>query len=148
MVWKDLLFGFLVAGAVAVLVPDAVFKAIFPQDLTPVLLVVVHAFLGPVLALLTIIGSMGNGPLAAVLWENGVLFAGVIAFLYADFVVIPSLRINTTYCWIVANQMRMVRDLVKILGARDEHSSTVVDFRRKFAPRLFLDARPIGKIFT
>lgn len=97
MVWKDLLFGFLVAGAVAVLVPDAVFKAIFPQDLTPVLLVVVHAFLGPVLALLTIIGSMGNGPLAAVLWENGVLFAGVIAFLYADFVVIPSLRINTTY---------------------------------------------------
>lgn len=97
MVWKDLLFGFLVAGAVAVLVPDAVFQAIFPQGLTPVLLVVVHALLGPVLALLTIIGSMGNGPLAAVLWENGVLFAGIIAFLYSDFVVIPSLRINTTY---------------------------------------------------
>ena len=97
MVWKDLLFGFLVAGAVATLVPDAVFQAIFPRELSPVVLVVVHALLGPVLAVATIIGSMGNGPLAAVLWENGVLFAGIIAFLYADFVVIPSLRINATY---------------------------------------------------
>ena len=97
MVWKDLLFGFLVAGAVATLVPDYIFQAIFPSDLPAVLLVPIHALLGPVLALLTIIGSMGNGPLAAVLWENGVLFAGIIAFLYADFVVIPSLRINATY---------------------------------------------------
>ena len=97
MVWKDLLFGFLVAGAVATLVPDAWFKAIFPSELGPLLLVAVHALLGPVLAIATIIGSMGNGPLAAVLWENGVLFAGIIAFLYADFVVIPSLRINAAY---------------------------------------------------
>ena len=97
MIWKDLLFGFLIAGAVATLVPDAVFKAIFPRELPPLLLVPIHALLGPVLAIFTIIGSMGNGPLAAVLWENGVMFAGVIAFLYADFVVIPSLRINTKY---------------------------------------------------
>jgi uncharacterized protein len=97
MVWKDLFFGFLVAGAVATLVPDAVFQAIFPQDLPEPLLALVHSVLGPVLALLTIIGSMGNGPLAAVLWENGVLFGGIIAFLYADFVVIPSFRINMAY---------------------------------------------------
>lgn len=97
MVWKDLLFGFLVAGAVATLVPDTWFQAIFPSELAPLLLVVVHALLGPVLALATIIGSMGNGPLAAVLWENGVLFAGILAFLYADYVVIPSLRINAGY---------------------------------------------------
>lgn len=97
MVWKDLLFGFMIAGAIATLVPDAVFQAIFPQDFAPLLLVVVHAFLGPVLAIFTIIGSMGNGPLAAVLWENGVMFAGIIAFLYADYVVIPSLHINATY---------------------------------------------------
>ncbi len=97
MIWKELFFGFLFAGAVATLVPDAVFQAIFPQELPPLLLVAVHALLGPVLAVITIIGSMGNGPLAAVLWENGVLFAGIMAFLYADFVVIPSLRINATY---------------------------------------------------
>lgn len=109
MVWKDLLFGFTVAGVVATLVPDAVFQAIFPQDLNPVLLVLVHALLGPVLAVFTIIGSMGNGPLAAVLWENGVMFAGIIAFLYADFVVIPSLRINATYYgWRFASYLAFV----------------------------------------
>ena len=109
MVWKDLLFGFLVAGGVATLVPDAVFQAIFPQEFMPLLLVVIHALLGPVLALLTIIGSMGNGPLAAVLWENGVLFAGIIAFLYSDFVVIPSLRINPAYYgWRFAAYLGMV----------------------------------------
>ncbi|HEX7011541.1 MAG TPA: permease [Steroidobacteraceae bacterium] len=97
MVWKDLFFGFLVAGVVATLVPDAVFRAIFPTELPLLLLVPLHALLGPALAILTIIGSMGNGPLAAVLWENGVLFSGIIAFLYADFVVIPSLRINAAY---------------------------------------------------
>lgn len=65
--------------------------------------------LGLVLAIFTIIGSMGNGPLAAVLWENGVLFAGIIAFLYADFVVIPSLRINMIYYgWRFAAYLGMV----------------------------------------
>lgn len=109
MVWKELLFGFLVAGAVATLVPDAVFQAIFPRELPMLLLAVVHALLGPALAILTIIGSMGNGPLAAVLWENGVLFAGIIAFLYADFVVIPSLRINARYYgWRFAGYLAVV----------------------------------------
>jgi hypothetical protein len=69
----------------------------------------IHAFLGPVLALATVIGSMGNGPLAAVLWENGVLFSGIIAFLYADFVVIPSLRINASYYgWRFAGYLGLV----------------------------------------
>lgn len=109
MVWKDLLFGFTIAGVVATLVPDAVFRTIFPQDLPQILLVLVHALLGPVLALATIIGSMGNGPLAAVLWENGVLFSGIIAFLYADFVVIPSLRINAAYYgWRFAGYLALI----------------------------------------
>lgn len=109
MVWKDLLAGFTVAGIVATLVPDSVFQAIFPRDLQPLLLVPLHAVLGPVLALATVIGSMGNGPLAAVLWENGVLFSGIIAFLYADFVVIPSLRINASYYgWRFAGYLALV----------------------------------------
>lgn len=109
MVWKDLLLGFSVAGIVATLVPDAVFRAIFPQEMAAVLLVPLHALMGPVLALATIIGSMGNGPLAAVLWENGVLFSGIIAFLYADFVVIPSLRINAAYYgWRFAGYLALV----------------------------------------
>lgn len=109
MVWKDILVGFIVAGAVATLVPDYFFQAIFPQDFSPSVLVVIHALLGPVLAIFTIIGSMGNGPLAAVLWENGVLFAGILAFLYADFVVLPSLRINAAYYgWRFALYLAMV----------------------------------------
>lgn len=109
MVWKDLLAGFTVAGIVATLVPDAVFNAIFPRDLPPFLLVPLHALLGPVLALATVIGSMGNGPLAAVLWENGVLFSGILAFLYADFVVIPSLRINARYYgWRFAGYLALI----------------------------------------
>lgn len=109
MIWKDILVGFIVAGAVATLVPDSFFQAIFPEDFAPVVLVVIHALLGPVLAIFTIIGSMGNGPLAAVLWENGVLFAGILAFLYADFVVIPSLRINAAYYgWRFAFYLAMV----------------------------------------
>jgi uncharacterized membrane protein YraQ (UPF0718 family) len=109
MIWKDILVGFTVAGAVATLVPDAVFQAIFPRELSLILLVVVHALLGPVLAIFTIIGSMGNGPLAAVLWENGILFGGILAFLYADFVVIPALRINAAYYgWRFATYLGMV----------------------------------------
>lgn len=65
MVWKDLLVGFAIAGVVATLVPDAVFQAIFPRGLPAIVLIPIHALLGPVLALATIIGSMGNGPLAA-----------------------------------------------------------------------------------
>ena len=109
MVWKDLLFGFALAGVVATLVPDSWFQAIVPGGMSAVLLVPLHALLGPVLALATIIGSMGNGPLAAVLWENGVLFAGIVAFLYSDFVVIPSLRINASYYgWRFAAYLAMV----------------------------------------
>lgn len=109
MVWKDLLAGFTIAGVVAVIIPDSVFQAIFPEGLSPLLLVPIHALLGPVLALATVIGSMGNGPLAAVLWENGVLFSGIIAFLYADFVVIPSLRINASYYgWRFAGYLALI----------------------------------------
>ena len=117
MIWKELFFGFLFAGAVATLVPDPVFRSIFPQDLPQVLLIVVHALLGPVLAVVTIIGSRGNGPLAAVLWENGVLFSGIMAFLYADFVVIPSMRINVRYYgWRFATYLAFVFTVSAVLA--------------------------------
>lgn len=57
----------------------------------------VHALLVPVLAVLTVIGSMDNGPLAAILFQNGVAFGGIMAFLYSDFIVSPSLKINANY---------------------------------------------------
>ncbi len=97
MVWKELLVGFAVAGLVATLVPSSFFEALFPRDLPGWIEAPLHALIAPLLAILTVIGSMGNGPLAAILWNEGVAFAGIMAFLYADFVVPPSVKINAGY---------------------------------------------------
>jgi len=56
-----------------------------------------HVIVGPVAAFLTFIGSMGNIPLAALLYGKGVSFAGVMAFIFSDLVVFPVLRINAKY---------------------------------------------------
>jgi hypothetical protein len=74
-----------------------VFETVFPGAGPEWLQAVLHALIAPLAAVLTFIGSMGNGPLAALLWENGVAFAGIMAFLAADFVVPPSLKINANY---------------------------------------------------
>ncbi len=97
MAGKEILFGFLVAGAIAALVPRSVFETVFPRVGPEWLQAVVHALIAPIAAVATFIGSMGNGPLAALLWENGVAFAGIMAFLAADFVVPPSVKINANY---------------------------------------------------
>lgn len=97
MVYKEILIGFLVAGFVATLVPDAFFQAIFPTNFPEWITLPLQAILAPVLALITVIGSMGNGPLAAILANNGVLFGAIMAFLYADFNVPPAVKINAKY---------------------------------------------------
>jgi uncharacterized protein len=97
MVWKELLVGFTIAGAIAALVPASFFQALFPSGGPAWVLVPLQALLAPVLAVLTFIGSMGNGPLAAILAENGVAFGAIMTFLFADFVVPPALKINATY---------------------------------------------------
>jgi uncharacterized membrane protein YraQ (UPF0718 family) len=97
MVYKELIIGFLVAGAIAALVPASFFQAIFPEGGSAWYLVPLQALLAPVLAFVTVIGSMGNGPLAAVLANNGVVFGAIMTFLYADFLVPPALKINANY---------------------------------------------------
>ncbi|HWH30870.1 MAG TPA: permease [Mycobacteriales bacterium] len=97
MVYKELIVGFVVAGAVAALVPPSFFQAIFPEGGSDWYLVPVQALLAPLLAFVTVIGSMGNGPLAAVLANNGVVFGAIMTFLYADFLVPPALKINANY---------------------------------------------------
>ncbi len=97
MVYKEIIIGFLFAGFVVTLVPPSFFKAIFPTHLAPWLLVPIQALLAPILAIITVIGSMGNGPLAAILANNGVTFGAIMAFLYADFNVPPAVKINANY---------------------------------------------------
>ncbi len=102
MVWKDVTVGFTIAGIVAVFVPDSFFQTLFINsgngntDFT-FLEILEHVVVGPVAAFLTFIGSMGNIPLAALLFGKGVSFAGVMAFIFSDLVVFPILRINAKY---------------------------------------------------
>lgn len=101
MVWKDVSLGFTIAGIVAVFVPDAFFESLFidsgqGKDLGFFTLLQ-HTLVGPIAAFLTFIGSMGNIPLAALLFDKGVSFAGVMAFIFSDLVVFPVLRINARY---------------------------------------------------
>lgn len=97
MVYKELAVGFLIAGAIAALVPSSFFEALFPSPDAGWWALPVQALMAPVLAVLTFIGSMGNGPLAAILASNGVAFGAIMVFLYADFVVPPAVKINANY---------------------------------------------------
>lgn len=102
MVWKDVTIGFTIAGIVAAFVPDSFFETLFintgsGQNSFSFLTLLEHVIIGPVAAFLTFIGSMGNIPLAALLYGKGVSFAGVMAFIFSDLVVFPVLRINAKY---------------------------------------------------
>jgi uncharacterized membrane protein YraQ (UPF0718 family) len=87
MVWHEILIGFTVAGFVAVLVPAAAWEKLFLVDIAQetgvnFLVALENALLAPFVAAATFIGSMGNIPLATVLNSNGVLFAGIMGFIY------------------------------------------------------------------
>ncbi|MDX1691793.1 MAG: permease [Acidimicrobiia bacterium] len=101
MVWEEILIGFTIAGLVAVLVSERVWTTIFLTDaaasLPGWLVALENAVLAPVVAGLTFIGSMGNIPLATVLAANGVLFAGIMAFIYSDLMVPPLVAVNAKY---------------------------------------------------
>ncbi len=107
MVWKDVIVGFTVAGVISAFVPREFFETLFVGsggDGEPGFLeVLAQVFIGPVAAFFTFIGSMGNIPLAALLFANGVSFAGIMAFIFSDLVVFPVLRVNAKfYGWKMA----------------------------------------------
>jgi uncharacterized membrane protein YraQ (UPF0718 family) len=101
MVWEEILIGFTVAGFVAVLVPASFWAAIFLADfegsLPAWLIALENALVAPFVAAATFIGSMGNIPLATVLNSNGVLFAGIMGFIYSDLMVPPLVKVNALY---------------------------------------------------
>jgi uncharacterized protein len=86
----------LIAGALAAWVPREFWQAFFVSA-DPVWSKIVGPLIGPVVAIISFVCSIGNVPLAAVLWNGGISFGGVIAFLFADLIVLPILDIYRRY---------------------------------------------------
>jgi uncharacterized membrane protein YraQ (UPF0718 family) len=88
MLWKEITIGFLLAGFIGLL-GDDFFNVLFVTDAPPLVRTIENVIAGPLIAVLSFVCSIGNVPLAAVLWSGGISFAGVIAFLFADLIVLP-----------------------------------------------------------
>ena len=92
----DLGLGFLIAGALAAWVPNSVWQSFFLTD-HPALNEVWGPLIGPVISMLSFVCSVGNVPLAVVLWNGGISFGGVISFIFADLIILPILNIYRKY---------------------------------------------------
>jgi uncharacterized membrane protein YraQ (UPF0718 family) len=96
MIWIDIALGLLIAGALAAWVPKNFWQAFF-LSADPIGSKIVGPLIGPIVAIVSFVCSIGNVPLAAVLWNGGISFGGVIAFLFADLIVLPILDIYRRY---------------------------------------------------
>ena len=88
MLYKEISLGFLLAGFIGLL-GDDFFNGLFVENAPAGLRTVENAIVGPIIAVLSFVCSVGNVPLAAVLWSGGIGFAGVMAFIFADLIVLP-----------------------------------------------------------
>ena len=88
MLYKEIALGFLLAGFIGLL-GDDFFNVLFVTDAPPLVRTIENVLVGPLIAVLSFVCSVGNVPLAAVLWSGGIGFAGVVAFIFADLIVLP-----------------------------------------------------------
>ena len=95
-VWMDIVGGLLIAGALAAWVPSEFWQSFFLVN-HPVIARIWGPIVGPLVAVIAFVCSVGNIPLAAVLWNGGISFGGVIAFIFADLIVLPVLNIYRKY---------------------------------------------------
>jgi uncharacterized membrane protein YraQ (UPF0718 family) len=95
-VLRDVVLGLLIAGAVGAWVPDSFWQSLFLTD-HPLASKLWGPIIGPVISLLSFVCSIGNVPLAGVLWNGGISFGGVISFIFADLIIIPILIIYRKY---------------------------------------------------
>ena len=94
MLWKEITLGFLLAGFIALL-GDDFFNGLFLDRRAGRAPTLWNVIVGPLIAVLSFVCSVGNVPLAAVLWSGGISFAGVMAFIFADLIVLPILARST-----------------------------------------------------
>jgi uncharacterized membrane protein YraQ (UPF0718 family)/YHS domain-containing protein len=96
MLYKEIALGFLLAGFIGQL-PNSFFNALFITHAPAALKLIENALVGPLIAILSFVCSVGNVPLAAVLWSGGIGFAGAVSFLFADLIVVPIMLIYRKY---------------------------------------------------
>ncbi len=97
MLYKEIAIGFLIAGFLTALVPHDWWKILFIETGNYWLRLIENALVGPLIAILSFVCSVGNIPLANLLWVNGISFGGVISFIYADLLIIPIIMIYGKY---------------------------------------------------
>src|SRR6266511_2289218 len=95
-IWRDIAVGLFVAGALAAWVPHSWWQSLFLVD-HPTAAKFWGPLIGPLVAMLSFVCSVGNVPLAAVLWNGGISFGGVLAFIFGDLIVLPILNIYRKY---------------------------------------------------
>src|SRR5829696_2750181 len=95
-IWRDIAGGLLIAGALGAWVPHSFWQAFFLEG-NPTLAAIWGPLVGPLVAVLSFVCSIGNVPLAAILWNGGISFGGVMAFIFADLIVLPILNIYRKY---------------------------------------------------
>jgi uncharacterized membrane protein YraQ (UPF0718 family) len=95
-VWVDIVLGLLIAGALAAWVPDSFWNVFFFSN-NPTLARIEGPLVGPLVSIVSFVCSVGNVPLAAVLWRGGISFGGVVSFIFADLIILPILDIYRKY---------------------------------------------------
>jgi uncharacterized membrane protein YraQ (UPF0718 family) len=95
-VWVDIVLGLLIAGALAAWVPNSFWNAFFFSN-NPTIAKIEGPLVGPLVSLVSFVCSVGNVPLAAVLWRGGISFGGVVSFIFADLIILPILDIYRKY---------------------------------------------------
>lgn len=98
MLWKEMVLGFVIGGFLSVLVSDGTWRALFlTHSGSSALRLGENVIVGPLIAVLSFVCSVGNIPLASVLWSGGISFGGVIAFIYADLIIVPLILVYRKY---------------------------------------------------
>src|SRR5665648_830977 len=95
-VWRDIALGLVIAGALAAWVPESFWQSMFFSD-SGTFAMIWGPIAGPLVAVISFVCSIGNVPLAVVLWNGGISFGGVISFIFADLIVLPILNIYRKY---------------------------------------------------
>jgi uncharacterized protein len=114
--WIDIVGGLLIAGAIGAWVPKHFWQAFFLQG-HPLLSKLWGPVVGPMVAVISFVCSVGNVPLAAVLWNGGISFGGVVAFLFADLIVLPILDIYRKYYGLQVSALLFILFYAAMAGA-------------------------------